>query len=153
LGRFGLEGVHFEMDGEVYKSLLPNDETTGLPKQLTQVAPTAMIKNFAYWDVDGRWLEPSMPAACIELEKKAISMFRDLQDKSDPRVQYFSTPAKDSLNYVDSFWEMFFKTMAGDADVKKAFNEFKQNALEKKGLAEAIEEVNSLAIGLGITGK
>ncbi|MCT4687123.1 extracellular solute-binding protein [Vallitalea sp.] len=142
LGRFGLEDKHFEMDGDNYKSLLPIDPDTNLPKTLTLEQPTAGIKALVTWDVDGRWLEPSMPERCIELEKKAHDLLVPYERDIDPRVRYISTPAVDSMQIGDIYREMLFKGFMGTTDIEKHFNDYLKNVYDNYNMQEVIDEFN-----------
>ncbi|MCT4545272.1 MAG: extracellular solute-binding protein [Vallitalea sp.] len=150
LGRFGLEGKHFEMDGDKYKSLLPIDPDTNLPKSLTLEQPTAGIKTLVTWDVDGRWLEPSMPERCVELEKKAHDLVVPYERDIDPRVRYVSTPAVDSMQILDVYREMLYKGFMSKTNVEEHFNAYLQDVLKNYKVQEAIDEFNAEAKKQGI---
>jgi ABC-type glycerol-3-phosphate transport system substrate-binding protein len=150
LGRFGLEGKHFEMNGDKYKSLLPIDPDTNLPKTLTLEQPTAGVKSLVTWDVDGRWLEPSMPERCVELEKKAHDLLVPYERDIDARVRYISTPAVDAMQIGDIYREMLFKGFMATTDVEKHFNAYLKDVLENYGVQEAIDEFNAEAEKQGI---
>lgn len=149
LNRFGIADVNFKKNGDVYESLLPKDTSTGLPKSLNTEVPTSNIKSLVTWDSDGRWLEPSMPKECVDMEKKACMLLRDKQDKSDPRIYFMSTPAKDTLDIYPEFWNVVTKCVLKSKDVEADFESFRQAAL-KKGGDQAIKEVNEKAKELGI---
>ncbi len=150
LGRFGIEGEHFKKEGEKYVSLLPIDDTTGLPQQLSLLYPTAAIKTLATWDVDGRWYESSMPRECVDLEKKVIRQNQPYLSQFDPRIKYMSTPAKNALFLDELFNEMRAKAIMEDVDIHEIFYAFVEKALEEKGGNQALAEVNEKAKELGI---
>lgn len=150
LSRFGLEGQHFERDGDKYKSKLPVDPDTNLPKAIAMIAPTANIKTLVTWDVDGRWLEPSMPQECVELEKKAKSLIDKYERVIDPQTRYISTPAVDALQISAEYDEMLYTGIMASDDVEAHFNAFLEDILKNKGGQKAIDEYNQQIKELGI---
>lgn len=150
IGRFGFEGEHFAKNGDAYESLLPVDPATNLPKNLNTVLPTTGIKTLVTWDVDGRWLQPSMPKVCVELEQKAYKFNKEFENTIDARTRYITTPAVSDMQINDLYWETVYKCVMASDDVEADFNAFVDNVMKNKGVAKAIEEFNAEADRLGV---
>lgn len=156
LGRFGIENVHFEKDSEGnYVSLVPADEESGEAQALATYQPTAAIKALVSWDVDGRWLDPTMDQRYVELEKKSHDVIVKYNRDIDPLTRYISTPESDALQIGDLYSEMIYTGFLTDDDPEEHFNEYLINAMEYNGGKEAVEAYNAEAerLGIGVNNK
>ncbi len=146
--RWGTEGTDYEMNGEEYVSLLPVDETTGLPAPLAAIYPTANLRNFFSWDIDGTWDFPSLSDNIVDLEKQHIEVYQPLaQQGAISTVAFYNHPDINNFSFMDLVTTFYAQAILGQYDdIDAEFAALKETIMTERGgeaaVAAATEYIN-----------
>ncbi len=146
--RWGVEGEDFEVQDGKYVSLLETDPNTGLPVPLAAVKPTANMRNFFTWDIDGTWDFPSLSPNIVDLEKQHIEIYQQYAQQGPiSTVAFYNHPDINSFAFMDLVTTFYTQAILGQYDdIDAEFEALKQVIMTERGgeaaVAAATEYIN-----------
>lgn len=143
LGRWGIEGTHYQVDGDKKVPLLPKDDK-GNFKNLSEVDPTAKLKYLVTWDAD--FLTDATPNADEVAKCGAEGIASSIPDPLTAlTLDETAAPAETQKVIWEYTKETLVKIIAKSKDFDADWNAFKAAWLEKGGQA-VWDETNRKAL-------
>lgn len=141
LGRFGIEGITYDMvDGERVSKLPTYSD--GSEKWIGDAFPTSQITTVARWDCDGAWVESDIEPRFVELAQKVRDLYGPCMNEKNPEIDFKSTPTKNKWTVTTYFWESVNRIVMEADDVDAAWEQVRQELLNDKDGQKLIDELN-----------
>ena len=141
LGRFGIEGISYDMvDGERVSTLPKYSD--GSEKWIGDAYPTSQITTLARWDCDGAWVSSDIEPRFVELAQKVRDLYGPCMNEKNPEIDFKSTPTKNKWNVNTYFWENVYQIIMEESNIDQAWENLRSELLNNKKGQQLINELN-----------